>query len=416
MADDDLKKKKKKKASAEQDAPVKKKKKVAEDDAPTKKKKKKGLVASKGLDLKPKKKKGMQDLGRDVSGTLADDGKKKKKKDVAKAEDARVQLPVEQDDYIIVQIGKKNKLVFAHSPKRNTGYLEETLNSNEPVAIEYDANTLIANLGKDPKPGKVFGVDIMPHLGEIDTPIGPLHFYRKTSDAEKEAIRIGIKKAHKKISDLDLEKVFPITSIEVHNPKGKWAGTYSVSFKSGEAVDMIKLFPKILEDQIYNQYIFIHEIAHAVWYRFVPEKIRALWLEQYNTMTKVSKAKKSEMEAQCQSLVNSQMSIREFQRDLEEDELDMFKEALSYLKKVHKMSPEDANVLLNQNSKVLAEIWPTSASISNQDSVTALMGEYAATNVQEMFAEAFALDLTGKSIPKTVKKLLDKTLKAACAE
>lgn len=415
MADDDLKKKKKKKKSSAEDAPVKKKKKVVvDDDAPVKKKKKKGLVASKGLDLKPKK---MKNLGRDVTGTLeGDDKPKKKKKTEVAAADARVQLPVEQDDYIIVQIGKKNKLVFAHSPKRNTGYLEETLNTNEPVAIEYDANTLIANLGKDPKPGKVFGVEIMPHLGEIDTPIGPMHFYRKVTDAEKEAIRIGVKKAHKKVSDLGLEKVFPISRIEVHNPKGKWAGTYSVNFKTGEAVDLIKLFPKILEDQIYNQYIFIHELAHAVWYRFVPEKVRALWLEQYNTMTKVSKAKKADMESLCQSLVNSQMSIREFQRDLEEDELALFKEALSYLKKVHKMSPEDANVLLNQNSKVLAEIWPTSASFSNTDSVTALMGEYAGTNVQEMFAEAFALDLTGKQIPKTVKKLLDKTIKAALAE
>lgn len=413
---DDMKKKKKKVAT-EDVAPKKKKKKVvAEEETTTKKKKKKGLVSSKGLDLKPKKKV-MKDLGRDVSGTLAGDDKpKKKKKEVAAPEITRVQLPVEQDDYIIVQIGKKNKLVFAHSPKRNTGYLEESLNTDEPVAIEYDGNTLIANLGKDPKPGKVFGVEIMPHLGEIDTPIGPMHFYRKVTDAEKEALRIGIKKAHKKIADIDLEKVFPISRIEVHNPKGKWAGTYSVNFKSGEAVDLIKLFPKILEDQIYNQYVMIHEIGHGIWYRFVPEKIRALWLEQYNTMTKVSKAKKADMESLCQSLVNSQMSIREFQRDLEEDELALFKEALSYLKKVHKMSPEDANVLLNQNSKVLAEIWPTTASFSNTDSVTALLGEYAGTSVQEMFAESFALHLTGKQIPKTILKLLEKTLKVAIAE
>lgn len=414
MADDDLKKKKKKKVATEDVAPKKKKKVVVDDDAPVKKKKKKGLVASKGLDLKPKK---MKNVGRDVTGTLeGDDKPKKKKKTEVAAADARVQLPVEQDDYLIVQIGKKNKLVFAHSPKRNTGYLEETLNTNEPVAIEYDANTLIANLGKDPKPGKVFGVEIMPHLGELDTPIGPMHFYRKVTDAEKEAIRIGVKKAHKKVSDLGLEKVFPISRIEVHNPKGKWAGTYSVNFKTGEAVDLIKLFPKLLEDQIYNQYIFIHELAHAVWYRFVPEKVRALWLEQYNQMTKVSKAKKADMESLCQSLVNSQMNIREFQRDLEEDELALFKEALSYLKKVHKMSPEDANVLLNQNSKVLAEIWPTSASFSNTDSVTALLGEYASTSCTEMFAEAFALHLTGKQIPKTILKLLDKTIKAALAE
>jgi len=404
MSDDLKKKKKKKKGLVKSEAP----------DLKLKKKKKKEQQEDTGV--KKKKKKSMEDLGRDVSGTLEETGKKKKKKDVAKAEDSpKVQLPVDQDDYIIVKVGKKNKLAFAHSPKRNTCYIEETMSSDEPVTFEYDANTLVANLGKEPSPGKVFGVEIMPHFGVLDTLMGPLHMYRKLTDEEKNAITIGIKKSVKKIAEIDLEKVFPISRIEVHNAKGKWAGTYQVSFKSGEAIDLMKLMPKILEDQVYNQYIFLHETGHAVWYRYVPEKIRAEWLEKYNSMTTVSKAKKADMEQLCESLISSQLSVREFQRDLEEDELGMFKEALGYLKKVHKMSPEDTNILLNQNSKMLAEIWPTTASISNADSLAAQLGEYAATNVQEMFAEAFAMHLTGKQIPKSILKLLEKSFKAARA-
>ncbi|MNE41525.1 hypothetical protein D3C80_1356010 [compost metagenome] len=165
-----------------------------------------------------------------------------------------------------------------------------------------------------------------------------------------------------------------------------------------------------------NQYYIFHETGHAVWFRYVPEKIRSEWLELYNSLTKVSKAKKADMEALFTSLVASQLSVREFQRDLEEEEAALFKEALGYLKKIHKMSPEDVNVLLNQNSKVLGEIWPTSAATSDTGSVTVQLGQLAATSVQEMFAEVFAYDLIGKKIPPSCKKLFDKTIKAAKAE
>lgn len=378
-----------------------------------KKKKKKDLVKSEGLDLKMKKKKKKTDVevvtkkkGGDVkirSGDSLPETSKKETKEF---------LPVEKDDYIIVMIGKKPKLCFAHSPKRNTAYIEETMKLDEPQTVEYTAETLIANLGKDPAPGKAYGVDVQPHFGDYKTPMGQMHVYRKMTDSEKDSVNIAIKKMHKKVSEAGLSKVFPFTRLEILNAKGKWAGSYTISFKSGTPEDMVRLHPKILDDQIYNQYIFAHEIGHGIWYKFVPEKIRAEWLEVYNNMTKVSKAKKSEMEDLCTSLVSSQQSVREFQRDIEEDEAALFKEALAYLKKHHKLSPEDVNVLLNQNSKMLASIWPTSASIS---SVSSLMGEYATVSVQEMFAEAFAYFMTGKDLQKTVRKLLEKTLKAAQA-
>lgn len=392
---DDLKKKKKKKKSSEEN---------------TSKKKSKGLVKSSGLDTDmPKKKKKKSSESGDTIVKVSGGEKKLKKKDEAPE---KAMLPVEKDDYIIVRVGKKNKLCFAHSPKRNTAYIEDTMANEEPQTVEYTAETLVANLGSDPAPGKAYGVDIQPHYGEVQTPIGPMHIYRKMEDDEKEAVTIAIKRIKKKVDEQGLGKVFPFTRLEVLNAKGKWAGSYSVSFKSGTPEDMVRLHPKILSDQIYNQYIFAHETGHGIWFKFVSEKIRAEWLEIYNGLTKVSKAKKSEMEELCTSLVASQQSVREFQRDIEEDELQLFKEALAYLKKHHKLSPEDVNTLLNQNSKVLASIWPTSASFSNSES---LISEYAKVSVQEMFAEAYAYHTTGKEIPKSVKKLLEKTLKAAQA-
>lgn len=387
------------------------------DDIKKKKKKKNkessstGVVKKKKLDLevptKKKKKSKSSDVIVDVSG-----GDTEGKTVVAKVKSDRVLIDVAKDDYIIVRVGKKNQLALAHSPKRNTCYIESTLHSDEPQTFEYDEHTLIANIGKDPVPGAAFGVQITLHYGEVATDLGPMHYFRKTDDDEKKAIKIAIKKVVAKMNDIGLSKVLPIKRIEVHNPKGKWAGSYQVSFKSGSAEDIIKLHPKILNEQLYNQYIFMHELGHAIWYRYVDEKMRSEWLQLYNEQTKVTKAKKSEMEDLCTSLVSSQLSVREFQADIEGDEQAMFKDALAYLKKIHKMTPEDLNILLNQNSKALHNIWPTSAAVSHSDS---LCGEYSKVSVQELFAEAFAKDATGEQIPKTCKKLLEKTLKKAQA-
>lgn len=380
-----------------------------------KKKKSKDVALSKGLDLQPKKekksKKSMKDQSIDVSGS-AEPTEVKKKVKVSN----KTMITVEKDDFIIVRIGKKNKLCFAHSPKRNTAYVEDTMEMDEPVTVEYDADSLVANLGKQPSAGSAFGVSINPRHGEIDSPIGQIHDYRKINEAEAKALRIGIKKAVAKVEEIGLGKVYPFSRIEVHSPKGKATGTYNVSFKTGSPVDLVKFHPIILEDQIENQTYVLHETGLAIWFRYVPEKVRSEWLELYNSLTKVSKAKKADMEALFTSLVSSQMSVREFQRDLEEDEAALFKEALAYLKKIHKMSPEDVNILLNQNSKVLGEIWPTSAATSNTGSVTAVLGQVAATSVQKMFAEVFVAHLKGKQIPKSCTKLLEKTIKAAKAE
>lgn len=380
-------------------------KKSKDEDVKKKKKKKTGtdLVA---VDVKKKKKK---DKFKDVVKADVSGGKAVEKSEKKPRED-RQQLPVEKDDYIVVKVGNKHKLCFAHNPKRNTAYLEETMQSDEPQTIEYDAFTLIANLGQKPAPGKAYGVTVEPYFGDGSSEIGQLFFYRELDDEEKKAVRIGCKKAAKLMIDSGLSGILPIGRIEIRPPQGKWAGKYVISFKSGEAEDKILLHPKILNDQLHNVYIFAHELGHAVWYRMVPERMRSEWLLLFNEHTKVERAKKQEMEDQFHALAASQLSVREYMRDIEEEELAMFREALAYLKKHHKMTPEDVNVLLNNNSKALGKIWPSSAAISNSEP---LVSEYAMTCVQELFAEAFAYHMTGRDIGKTVKKLLERTLKEA---
>lgn len=421
-AEEAVKKKKKVKAEApdlpwEEEKPKKKSKKVSEvfeAEAPKKKKKKPQEIftidttlgdpsfqKALGDAVKGKKKKKGGDTVINVSG---------REPEVIPDSKGKVKLPivVGKDDYIIVRVGSKCKLGFAHNPERNACYLDETLQSDEPIVFEYDEKTLIACLGADPEIGTAFGVHVEPQRSEIEHKLGPLVYYRKMKKEEKKALKWALDKAVEVMVEQKLDSVLPIKRVEVRNKKGKYAGHYVIKRKGDDTQDKIVFHPQILEDAKYNLYVVLHELAHALWFRKTSDEYRARWLVSYNEHTHVNKAKKSHLENLLKQLIESQATIREFQKDLEEEDKALFREILVYLKRHHKLSPQDCNLLLTHNSQVLGDIWPTSASLSESEQpITA----YAATSVEEFFAEALSHVLTGKAIPKKIDKLLQKTLK-----
>lgn len=398
-----VKKKKKKVVESDlpwdEETPNPKKKKVKLDDANFQK----ALGAAVKVPKKKKKVRAGTDFVEDVSG--------RGPKEVVPDSKGKVVLPITvgKDDYIIVRVGSKCKLGFAHNPERNTCYLEETLQSEEPIVFEYDEKTLIACLGADPEIGTAFGVHIEPQRSEQEHEIGPILYHRKMKKEEKKAFKWGLDKAVETLKEHKLEAILPIKRVELRNKKGKYAGHYVVKRKGDDTQDKIVFHPQVLEDPKYNLYVVLHELAHALWFRKTSDEFRARWLVSYNEHTHVNKAKKSHMESLLKQLIESQAGIREFAKELEDDEdKALFREILVYLKRHHKLSPQDVNLLLTHNSQVLGEIWPTSASLSESElPITA----YAATNVEEFFAEAVSHVLTGKAIPKKIDKLLQKTFK-----
>lgn len=392
---EEIKKKKKKPAEAV-DLPW-------DEDKPKKKKKKK---EAEPVVEAPKKKKKKKESGGDV--VLSVSGREK---EVIPDSKAKVVLPiiVGKDNYIIVRVGSKCKLGFAHNPERNTCYLEETLQSDEPIVFEYDEKTLIACLGADPEIGTAFGVHIEPQRSEQEHEIGPIIYHRKLKKEEKKAFKWGLDKAVATLKEHKLDDVLPIKRVELRNKKGKYAGHYAIKRKGTETTDKIVFHPQVLEDPKYNLYIALHELAHALWFRKISDEFRARWLVSYNEHTHVNKAKKSHMESLLKQLIESQASIREFQKELQDDEdKALFREVMVYLKRHHKLSPQDVNLLLTHNSQVLGEIWPTSASLSESELP---VSAYAATSVEEMFAESMAYFLTGQKLPKKIDKLVQKTIK-----
>lgn len=318
-------------------------------------------------------------------------------------------MQVEKDSYIIVKSGKKFVLAFAHNPERNMAYIEDTLSSDEPQTIDYDEKSLVACLGKRPEVGKVFGVHVEPRRFEKLHSIGNMVYYRRLSKLEKKAFAKSLDKIVDIFKENGWETIFPIFRIEIRNACGSYAGSYQYKVKDAQAHDVMKLHPETFEDVNYNVYVLAHELGHALWFRRVSESFRARWLAVYNSYTEVNNARKKQLDEMLKALIASQVSVREFMRDLEEeDDKSLFREVLSYFKKIHKMSPEDVNLLLNHKSQVLGEIWPTTASLSVSDHPISALG---AKNVLEFFAEAIAYRLTGRQMPKKIESLMDKTFK-----
>lgn len=316
-------------------------------------------------------------------------------------------IPVNKDDYILVRVGSKMKLCMAHMPKRGVAYVVETMHTDDPQTVEY-ASGIVANLGTKLPEGKAFGVDLFAYQTDIETKIGTIKSFRETSDTERKALRIAARKTLEILTERKLDHlVLPVTSMELYNAKGKYAGMYQVSFRDGKPTDKIKFFPKIITDIQYNIYVMCHELGHALWYKHVNEQKRADWLEAYDTMNKVSRVKKEQLADLYQRLLQSNMTVKEFAKDVDEDDAMTFREALFFLKKHHKLGIPEIDLLLNENSQMLHGIWPTSASVSRTET---LMGDYATKSVQELFAEACAFTWTGKEIPKQFASLLKSSL------
>lgn len=315
----------------------------------------------------------------------------------------------EKDSYIVIKVGKKFKLGFAHNPERNTCYLEDTLHSDEPETFEYDDKTLVACLGLEPECGKVFGIHIEPKRAEKLYPVGMVHYFRRMTKLEKKALRSAMETIVPLFEKYGLPTdIFPIARIEVRAAKGKYAGLYKYKLVDGKAEDTVILYPQTFEDLKYNLYVLAHEFGHALWYRKVADNYRAKWLELYNTFTVVNKAKRVRLEQMLKALLDSQGTVREFGRELDLEDAALFKEVLTYLKRYHKLTPEHVNLLLNNNSVLLGEMWPTAAALSESENPISV---YAGSSVEETFAESVALLVTGKQLPKKFDLLMQRTIK-----
>lgn len=320
-------------------------------------------------------------------------------------------ININKDDYVVVRHRKKPTLCLVLNDKSRRAVIEKTLRTDEPEHITYEMEDVLCNLGQDPQHGKIYGIDVMPYRRTIESSkFGPILLFRDVPKKELKALNKAMKSVYAEFEKQASVAFLPLYQIHLLPKKGKYAGSYTAKVKGGDVFDTIKLHPDTFADPIYNEYLIAHEFAHGLWYRCVSQALRVKWMNLYQKRLKLSTINSKHLEELCSEIVRYDGGIRDYMKEVaEEDEKSVIKEVLTYFKRYHSMAAPDVDLMLAHDSGKLADMWPTRAMLSESRPD---ISQYAMTKVEEFFAEAVAYHMTGKMLPKDVKKGLDRTFKS----
>lgn len=342
--------------------------------------------------------------------------KSKKKDKPAKADNSKKEkkskkkcIPYSSDDYLIVKQGSKHE--FGTAIGKNKLLLEKGVESDDTSkTIDFEDSDVVGNFGPEVVPGtSAFGITMNPYEFSIeDKKWGTIHFYRKIKDdREMKYFKAMLKKVYDQLAKINATGFLPITT-KVLPQKGKKAGWYNFNFKNG---DSMGLLPVDFRDQEYNLYVLMHEAAHGIWFRQVPKDVQVKWIDVYEDRIKVHSADKKKLKRLATEAAGCAEGIGSYiKNECEGEDVDIMKECLAYVKRVHKLTSKQLEMYIEQNgTKSILKFWPKATDIGKP---VPDVSEYATESYEEFFAETFAYYMTGKKLPKDVKKLLKSTIKA----
>lgn len=330
----------------------------------------------------------------------------------AKEESQSSAISFATDDYIIVKHNGKPHLCLAIGPRR--ALLEKGVESDDTsVTIDVHREDVMANLGKNPVYGKVFGVNVEPYDRTVeikDWP--PLRIYRRgLTKQNRDILKSAMASVFANLSKHKTQGVLKrVAYLELRTNAGKWAGTYKKNRAKDESpVDVISLNCIPLDDKPYLEYVLTHEVSHGIWFHSVPKDVKGKWLNLYTKRITVNSFDEKRMKSLLKAVIGYDGSVTDYVKEMaDEDETIILKEVIAYIKKVHKLDRNDLDLLHDSGNKdKLENLWPSITDIgtSNNDPT-----EYAMTNPKEFFAECLSLYLTGTKLSKDITIACEKTL------
>lgn len=342
---------------------------------------------------------------------VVDQAIKKAGKKTAPEVDANV-VPYAVDDHLIVRIGTKNFLGLYIG--RSRILLEDGVaRDDEDTQKEFKPEDVLANLGKKPEIGSVFGVKVEPFIRKLNIPvIGEVRVYRENFKKQHfEVLKnccesvVKIFKKHNMLSWLD-----SFSHVDLRTKISKYAGSFTYKrTKDGGKTDFITINGIGFDDRAYIEYVLIHEFCHGVWFRMVPDHVKVRWSIIYGKRIKRQSFNEKDLQSLLKDIQGYDGSIHNFMKEMaDENQVTLLKEIYSHIKRVHRLDRNDVDMIVQNNRDALEEIWPEHQDISDQ--VNDVGSEYALTNVREFFAETMTAHLQGKKLPSDVTKACEATI------
>jgi hypothetical protein len=327
---------------------------------------------------------------------------------------------MEKGDYLICKRSdnpKKNFLVQVSNikDKEIDCLIEKDRHLEEEEMTIYPHHILI-NLGPRPHPElkTIAGVDVRDvYRKTINHDIwGPIHFLSRPERDSIDVLKKSLDKTGDRLCKMGFHRLFNFFCVEVRSPR-KDVGMYR--HKHGpKKINRLQLFLSSEHEKEMN-YILYHEFGHALRFNVLTEpRVYSSWIGKFNTSIQVDSIASAEFTRLMKMFIKADVDkCSEFYSSLQEErEKLVFKQAIRLIQKIHRVGPREIDALLSAGkADVVEDLWPEKDVDKNE--LNPIVSEYACKNPEELFAEAFSFSLVGKKLPKSVGKLLDKTLSYA---
>lgn len=319
-------------------------------------------------------------------------------------------------DYVIYSPMPKKFALLKVSGVHNgviSGVLEKGAHIEEQrTVLDIAPKEVILNLGPKPYPGKVYGIDLAKRYRgkkEMDE-VGDVHFFYSISKEAFKSLNRAFRITRKRLTKLGLEQLLIDPMVwEVEKAEGqKYSGMYTAARKEGRPV--ISIRPELMTPDQYP-YVISHELGHHLDFAYLvnQENLQARWMELYNTSVKVVNTSRKELKELYSLYVDTGDSPKAFMASLQEEDKLKFRKVLKIIRSHKRFSINDLQLLYEQGkSDVIEQLWPAHDIPDREPDP--LVTEYATKNVGELFAEAFAFYVTGVKLPKSVTRLMEKSI------
>lgn len=321
-------------------------------------------------------------------------------------------------DFVIVDIDSKNYLVKVGSFKGETILGDiATIASDKVEPLTFLKDDVVANLGQKPKEGTAYGVKIEIFNKYIDTSFGKIALFLKMEKALRKELAKHYNKAYSKLEKLGLLGFTYTLEHEVKSKQGKMAGMYMAN-KNLDLNDKMVIFANC-ENDITIEEVILHECGHGIWHRLIQQdKLKSKWVEDYSKFIDVEAIRDKELKKHLSDLKSMALTFTEYKGHIkrEANDLDiiLIDAIIKFFKDSRRLTVRDLDYVVKHDMDFLKSIWPT----RTQELVKIKqnpISEYAMKNVQEYFCECFRLHAIGKQLPKTTRKLMEKTISTSAS-
>jgi hypothetical protein len=300
-----------------------------------------------------------------------------------------------------------------------TGTLEKYSHiPSKKTSVEVSTKDIILNLGDDPFPGKVHGIDVSELYRGRKThdQFGPIYWFYKPDEEVGNKLVRAFDKVYKTLKHASLDFLVSTDTciweaLPYHGEK--YAGMYMRSKKPEAMPHRFQIRPEIMPANDWP-YVIFHELGHHLHMEYVTSpKLNAAWIRLYNESIQVTSIKGSKSQEFLDGLLaQTENRVSDYKSLLSEEDTVLYKLILRHIQTQHSLSAKELDLLFEaEYYDDIRNVWPTRG-ISKKD-LAPIVTSYACKNVKELFAESFAFYMTNKKLPKNVIALLEKSISYA---